>query len=60
MPKKWGLGQFADLRGLGKKAGVVFLRGGVDTPMHTMKRDFSDIPDSELSLSKIKSYLKVL
>ena len=33
-----GLGLFADLRGggLGKKEGVVFLRGGVETPMHTM------------------------
>ena len=36
-----GLGQFARLRqgDLGKKEGVVFLRGeggGVDTPMHTM------------------------
>ena len=37
--QKGGLGQFADLwvggGGLGKKVGVVFLRG-VDTPMHTM------------------------
>ena len=33
---KGGLGQFADLRGrLGKKEGVVFLRG-FDTLMHTM------------------------
>ena len=31
------LGQFVGLRGgLGKKEGVVFLRGGVDTPMLTM------------------------
>ena len=30
-----GLGLFADLRGLGKKEGVVFLKGGVETPMHT-------------------------
>ena len=29
LPKKRGLGQFADLRGLGKKRGV-------GTPMHTM------------------------
>ena len=41
LPKKGGggLGQFVDLRGggLGKKEGVVFLRGGgVDTPMPTM------------------------
>ena len=38
MPKKGVLGQFADLKGgLGKKQGVVLLRGvGVDTPMHTM------------------------
>ena len=38
---KGGLGHFADLRGRGggglarKRGG--FLRGGVDTPMHTMK-----------------------
>ena len=31
--EKEGLGQFADLRGLGKKEGG---GGGVDTPMHTM------------------------
>ena len=38
LPKKGGLGEFADLRGeLGKKEGGVFLgRWGVDTPMHTM------------------------
>ena len=41
-PKKGrGLRQFVDLRGegggLGKKEGVVFLRGEVDTIMHTMK-----------------------
>ena len=39
MPKKEGLGQFANLTGrwgLGKKEGVVFLRGG-DTAMHTMR-----------------------
>ena len=36
MPKKGGLGQFANLRGdLARKRGVVFLRGG-DIPMHTM------------------------
>ena len=38
-PKKGGLGQFADLRGGGggkKERGMVFLREGVDTPMHTM------------------------
>ena len=35
MPKKGGLGQFADLRGGGiTRKRVVFLRG-VDTPMHT-------------------------
>ena len=33
--KNGEFGQFADLRGLGKKEGVVFLRG-VDTSMHTM------------------------
>ena len=39
MPKKGWLGQFADLkgrRGLSKKQGVVFLREGVDIPMHTI------------------------
>ena len=42
MPKRGaGLGQFADLKwrgGLGKKVGVVVLRGGegVHTPVHTM------------------------
>ena len=36
LPKKGGLGQFANLRrGLTRKRWVVFLRG-VDTPMHTM------------------------
>ena len=34
---KRGLGQVADLRrSFEKKGAVVFLRGGVDTPMHTM------------------------
>ena len=38
MPKKEGLEQFADSGGggLGKKEGVVVLRGAVNTPMHTM------------------------
>ena len=36
--KKRGLGQFANLGGLGKKEAVVFL-SGVDTPMHTMNRE---------------------
>ena len=32
-----GLGKLADLRGgLARKRGVVFLREGVDIPMHTM------------------------
>ena len=38
MPKKWGLGQFANLRAggvLAGKRGWCF-RGGVYTPMHTM------------------------
>ena len=36
-----GLGQFADLKGgLARKRGVVFLRGGVDTPVPTMKNHF--------------------
>ena len=36
MPKKgpWTICRFKG--GLGKKEGVVFLRGGVDTPMHIM------------------------
>ena len=34
---KVGLGKLADLRGgLARKRGVVFLREGVDIPMHTM------------------------
>ena len=39
--KRGGLGQFADLRGeLDKKEGEgVFERGGVDTPMHTMREE---------------------
>ena len=41
MPKKGGLEAWTVCRfireGLGKKEGVVLLRGGVDTPMHTMK-----------------------
>ena len=38
MPKKRGLGQFADLReGLARTRGWCFRGGGgVDTPMHTM------------------------
>ena len=36
VPKKGGLEQFANLRGLGKKVGWCFW-GGVDIPMHTMK-----------------------
>ena len=38
LPKKGGLGKFANLReGLGKKEGSgVFEGGGSDTPMHTM------------------------
>ena len=38
MPKKGGVGQFADLRGggLGKKWSVFEWGGGTDTPMHTM------------------------
>ena len=32
-----GVGQFADLRGgLAKKRAEVFLREGIDTPMHSM------------------------
>ena len=39
MPKKGGLGQFVDLNGgLAKKRGV-FLRGSVDTAMHTMNHN---------------------
>ena len=44
LPKKRGLGQFADLRmGWGRKSGVVLLRrdegggGGVDTPTYTIR-----------------------
>ena len=45
LPKKGGLGQFADLReggggGLARKRKVVFLRGG-DTPIHTMLKFYS-------------------
>ena len=38
LPKKGGLGQFYRYlrRGLARKRGEVFLRGEVDTPMHTM------------------------
>ena len=37
LPKKGGLGQFADSRGgLGKKERGMFLRGRGDTPVHTM------------------------
>ena len=39
MPKKGGLRQFANLKGLDKKEGDVFEEGvGVKTPMHTMNR----------------------
>ena len=43
MPKKGGLGQFADLRGAWQERGGVFQwgEGGVDTPMHTMNTKFS-------------------
>ena len=37
LPKKGGLGKFANLReGLGKKEGSGVFEGGGDTPMHTM------------------------
>ena len=37
MPKKVGLGQFADLRGgLDKKEGNGVFEGGVDTPICTL------------------------
>ena len=38
LPKKGGLGQFADSRGGGggKKERGMFLRGSGDTPVHTM------------------------
>ena len=39
MPKKGGLGQFADLGGEGgawQERGASVLEGGVDIPMHTM------------------------
>ena len=38
LSKKWGLGEFADLRGGAwqERGGGVFERGEVDTPMHTM------------------------
>ena len=40
-PLKGGLGQFGDLgEGLMKKRWVLFLRGGVNTPMHTMPTRF--------------------
>ena len=52
MPKKGGLGQFADLggRGLDKKEGV-----GVDSPMHTMSeeiigKEFQSLPVREKKL----------
>ena len=44
--KKGGLGQFVDLRrGLARKRGVVFLRGGVDTLMMLglIKHDMIDL-----------------
>ena len=40
LPKKEGLEQFVDLRGVGEKEGVEFLKG-VDIPLHTMKLDSS-------------------
>ena len=37
LPKKEGLGQFADLRrALAKKGVVLFFGGWIDTPTHTM------------------------
>ena len=36
LPKKGGLGQFADLRGAWQEKGVGVLRRGIDTLMHTM------------------------
>ena len=43
--KQFGLGQFADLRGLSEKeeGGVFEGRGNLDTPMHTM-REVSYLP----------------
>ena len=43
--EKGGLGQFADLRGVGLARGVVFLRGAVDTPMYTMKTQGLNVYD---------------
>ena len=70
MPKKaGGLGQFANLReGLGKKEGVVFLKGA-DTPIHTM---IHPLPNIHMVLSCLiqtvfkyviiheKSYMKTM
>ena len=36
LPKKGGLGQFADLGGAWQERGGGGFEGGVDTPMHTM------------------------
>ena len=36
LPKKRGLGQFADLRGTWQERGSGVFEGMVDTPMHTM------------------------
>ena len=49
MPKKGGLGQFADLRGgLGKKEGLVFLKEGGLIPQ--CKLCSKDLPDMKIGL----------
>ena len=60
LPKKGGLGQFVESKGgLDKKEGVVFLRGGVDKPMHTMDAHFfcfqPEIPFLGKFVPKIRS-----
>ena len=52
MLRKWGFGHFADLRrGLGKKEGVVFLRGGGLIPRCTLCKNWPIITkDFRLSL----------
>ena len=55
LPKKWGLRQFADLRGRGldKKEGMGFLRGELILPMHT-----TQLVDCLLNMVKVSKTLK--
>ena len=50
LPKKWGLDSLQiHGEGLAKKRGILLLREGVDTPIHTMMTSFLSIFPKMLS-----------